>query len=201
MSVKWIVACAAVVIGVLAVLLYKVVSDDAPPATADRAVVASARDGAAVTAGTRVIADARPATADLPEGPEPAFPDDADASMDEFRVRGEEFFERVDWYSRQRLPELVADCYKGGEDRKAKLKLHYRVAIDRHKVTLRDITVVESTLKSAAVQDCMIRTLQGASFDDVNMPDFLSAENEPETVLIRIEALKRFYDHQDEGTR
>jgi hypothetical protein len=116
-------------------------------------------------------------------------------------ARGAEFFERVDDYSRQKLPSMVADCYKGGEDPKAKLKLHYRLSVERHVVTVRDVKVVEGTIKNQAVVDCMVRALEGVRFEDINMPDFLSAENDPETVRIRIESLKRFYPDQDEGSR
>ena len=194
---KWLAAGAGVVVVVLVILLRDVLSGNTP------AVVPDAAPRTTDVHAPRRIVDGRPAVANtdgLEEAPPPAWPDDPDARTTEIKVRTEEFFERVDLYPRQRLPEFVADCYQGGEDRHAKLKLKYRLVIEKHVVSLRDIKVDTSTLKNPALVDCMVKALEAAHFEDTDMPDFLSPENEPETLLIRIQALKRFYPKQENGT-
>ena len=194
---KWLAAGVGVAVVVLVILLREVLSGNAPP------VVPDAAPRTAGIHAPRQIVDGPVAavrTDGLEEAPPPAWPDDPDAGTTEFRVRGAEFFERVDLYPRQRLPEFVADCYQGGEDRHAKLKLKYRLVIEKHVVSLRDIKVDTTTFKNPELTACMIKALEAAHFEDIEMPDFISPENEPETLLIRIQALKRFYPKQENGT-
>jgi hypothetical protein len=184
---KWLAAAAAVVVIGLGVLLWQATRDgEAKPADDPSPLP---RPTAAIDAAPSV---ATPTT--------DAAPPPIDGEPGVFVVKSEEFWDRVDELPRQ-LPSYVADCYKGGQERKAKLKVSYQLSITNHVVTLRDIKVVESTLTDPALQQCMIRSLEAVRFDDREMPDYLSPSTDPEVLMIRIEALKRFYPSQDEGNR
>jgi hypothetical protein len=189
---KWLAAGAAIVVVVLVVLLREVLSDDdAPPA--DRRVAATGDGGTKVVRPPSAVDAAVLIDAPGTVGLEPLTIEEPDAATGVFAPRTAEFFERVDEYSTRRLPEFVADCDTAGEDRKAKLKVRYRVVIQNHVVTFRDVTVEESTLKNERTKDCMVHAITNAEITDSNMPDFESKPGETEFTLIRVEKLdKRF---------
>lgn len=186
---RWIAAVAAVVLIVLGVLLWNATRDEPRAATTDPlpdpAVVTI--DASAAAISIVIQFDAAPALLDGEPGV--------------FKLRSEPFWDRIDEYPRQRLLSFVTDCYKGGQGLKAKLKLSYRLSIHNHIVTMRDIQVVDSTLTDPELEACMIRSLESAQFEDKEMPEFLSPDNDPEDLLIRIENLKRFYPEQKDGMK
>jgi hypothetical protein len=184
---KWIAAVAAVVVIVLGVLLWTAMRDEPRAATGPDRVTARTTTDAATTAMPAVRHDARP--------------DQPDGAPGVFTLRSDPFWDRIDAYPRQHLLGFVTDCYKGGQSLKAKLKITYRLSIHNHVVTMRDIQVVDSTLTDPELEACMIRSLESAQFEDKEMPEFLSPDNDPEDLLIRIENLKRFLPEQKDGMK
>jgi hypothetical protein len=190
--VRLVAAAIGAVLIVLGVLLWQVTRDDAPvtaaqadsaPAVARAPSEAGAPGGGPPRRAAPAITDARPMEIELPEDPE--------EFTGVFRPKTAEFWDHVDAYP-HRLLGFVSDCYKGGEDPKAKLKLSYRLSVVNRVVQVRDVKVVESTLKDATLEDCFVRSIQGARFDDAQMPDFESPEQDPEDLLIRIETLRPY---------
>jgi hypothetical protein len=179
---KWVAAAAVVALAVLLYLLGEVTSESVPAAADARRPVAS--DAAAV------VAVARPDAAVHDAGP--------DGEPGVFAVRSEAFWDRVDSYPR-RLMSYVADCYKGGKDRKAKLKVSYQLSVESHQVTLKNVRILDSTMFDEELEGCMVRSLESLKFVDKEMPDFLSNHDDPEELLIRIEGLKRFLPEQENG--
>ena len=183
---KWIAIAAVVAIGVLVFLLLQVFDEPDAPRIFDAAPVVVPRPP-----------DAAPVAA----APADAAPPAADAAPAVFGVKSEEFWERSDHYQRTRMLSYVADCYQGGKHRKAKLKLTYELVVQNHQVTFRNIQIVDTTLGDEALEQCMVRALETAQFQDVEMPDYRTPSNDPEQILIRIENLKRFYPEQDDGMK
>jgi hypothetical protein len=183
---KWIAIAALVAIGVLVVLLLQVFDEPDAPRGFDAVPVAVPRPP-----------DAAPVAA----APADAAPPAADAGPQVFAVKSEEFWDRVDEYPRHRMLSYVADCYKGGKHRKAKLKLTYELVVQNHQVTFRNIQIVDTTMGDEVLEQCMVRALEEAQFEDLQMPDYRTPTNDPEQILIRIENLKRFYPEQDDGMK
>jgi hypothetical protein len=182
---KWIAIAAVVAIGVLVFLLVQVMGDPGAPKLED----------------ARPVAVIRPPDAAPPPPPADAAAPVADAGPRVFVAKSEEFWDRVDEYPRHRMLSYVADCYQGGKHRKAKLKLTYELVVQNHQVTFRNIQIVDTTLGDEALEQCMVRALEKAQFEDVEMPDYRTPTNDPEQILIRIENLKRFYPEQDDGMK
>jgi hypothetical protein len=190
--VRLVAAAIGAVLIVLGVLLWQVTSDDTPvtaaqgdsaPAVAEVPSAPGAPGGVTAPRAAPAIADARPMEVEIPEDPEPF--------TGVLRPKTAEFWDHVDGFP-HRLLGFVSDCYKGGEDSKAKLKLSYRLSVVNRVVQIRDVKVVESTLKDATLEDCFVRSIQDARFDDDQMPDFESPEQDPEDLLIRIETLRPY---------
>lgn len=177
---------AAAVLILLGYVLWDATRDETPHTAADSRPASAA--GPHTTAGGAGPA-LEHATPDARLTPMPA--EVWDANPGEIPRHSDAFWDRVDEYPRIRLMAFVADCYKGGQPPKAKLKVTYRLAIRSHIVTMEDVRVVESTLTDPALADCMVRALAAAKFQDDEMPDFESSAEDPEDMLIRIEVLTR----------
>jgi hypothetical protein len=193
---RWLAAVAAVVAILVGALVWLGLRDGPPPAEPGL--------GSAVANPDRRTGDgvAIPIQVDADTGVANQLPDELpDAAMTEFKLRSDPFWDRVDDYPRQRLLGFIADCYTGGEARKAKLKLAYQLTIRDHTVRLENIRVVETTLVNKTVEQCMIKTLQDVAFEDQQMPDWVSPDDDPETILIRVENLKRFVPEQKDGMK
>ena len=196
---KWIAVAGVLVVIVLAVLLRAVTDGDAAPSTAPGAPA-----GAKPTTGTGPAPAMAPQGATLPtagdrDPPIAIVEYDAAPQVGPFRARSEPFWERADSYQKNDLLRSVNDCYKGGQDAKAKLKVTYKLAIRNGEVRLDDLKVEESTLTDPALQECMLKTLRETVIKDAHMPDFQSPDTERERMLIRIETLKRFRPPRKDG--
>jgi len=197
---KWLAVAAAVVAAALLVLWYEVrssgtpaasASTDAPVAPAPKVERKSANLDAPMTATALSDDEA------LPPGVRPfgtKAPEDETGPIKKF---SEPFWERVDEVYSRKLLGYAADCYEGGKDRKQKLKVSFKYDIVAGKVSVRDVRMVESTLGDAALEACMVKAIAGASFEDKNMPDWSSAPEDEETLLVRISTLKRFGPQTD----
>jgi len=192
---KWVAAAAAVVVVALAVLLWQATRDEtvshadsSPPSPAPAPVAT------APTAPPRPLAPMKnPVTA-------PATDDaEAEAPPPVYVANSPEMWDHVDETYKRRWDAFVVDCYKGGADRSAKLKINYTLAVQNHVVSLHNIQLVESTLNNADLQDCMMRSLADAHFSDNQMPDYESPADHPEEMVIRMENLKRFLPPQENG--
>jgi hypothetical protein len=180
----------AILLLVLGILLWQVTSDDSHASSAGSDEAASAGAG---SSRSHAITPAAPAKTAIPDA-NPAAPD---AEPGVFRPRSTEFWDRVDEVGRDHLVGSVTDCYKGGEDLKAKIKVTYRLSIVKHEVTLRDVTLVESTVVDKRFEDCVVSTLAKLRWTDEEMPDFETpATEEPEDFLLRVENLKRHFKGQ-----
>ncbi len=192
---KWIVAVGGVVLIALALLLWREVrSGDAaaPPPVPAADTTARRSDHAPPTLAPQLEDKAtkpgvRPAGTLAPE-------DDSGP----IKKYSDEFWERVDEVYSRRLLGHAAPCYTSGDKhRKAKLKLGFRFDITEGSVAVRDVRIIESTLDDPKLERCMMQAVSRAVFKDPNMPDWQSSPDEEETLLIRIETLKRFGPEED----
>jgi hypothetical protein len=194
---KWLAVAAAAVAAALLVLWYQVRSP-ASPAAAAPAAAPTAAVPRSPNLGTQVQAPGH-----LPDGeplPEDVWPAGTLAPGDEtgpIKKFSDAFWERIDETYSRRLLGYAADCYSGGKQRKQKLKLAFRFDISGGQVSVRDVRVVESTLGDAALESCMAAAVAKATFEDKDMPDWQSGAEDEETLLIRIDTLKRFGPQTD----
>ena len=197
---KWLAVAAAIVVAALFLLWYEVrssgtrvasASTDAPAAPA-KAVEKSPKLDDTPMNSTMIDGDAP-----LPPGVRPfgtPAPEDDPGPIKKF---SEPFWERVDEVYSRKLLGFAADCYEGGKERKQKLKVSFKYDIVGGKVTVRDVKPVESTLNDPKLEACMVKAVGAATWNDKNMPDWSSAPEDEETLLIRIETLKRFGPETD----
>lgn len=188
---KWLgLAAVAALVGLL--VLWRLAgsssSEPAPPPTVVKGADPVGRPPAAVKQATPI------ATADDDDRPQIEAPAE-DAPI---RKYSDEFWERVDEVYSRRLLGFAADCYRGGKDRKQKLKVSYFLDINAGHVTVRDVKIVDSTMGDAALEQCMVKAVGKAAWDDPRMPDWKSDPSESEHLLIRIETLKRFAPADDD---
>lgn len=109
-------------------------------------------------------------------------------------VNGTEFYQRFYEMLTPHLTKEAADCYHGGKERDQKVKFSFKVTIRDGRVTMRDVTMVASTLNDPALERCMLEKVASfASWKDEEFPDY---ELEDE-VLIRIRALKKYKQEED----
>lgn len=191
---KWVAAAAAVVVVALGILLWQA-SREEPVSHADSSPVPPAP-----------ITTAATAPAPHPPAPmkNPITAPSGDDGSDEgpppvYVANSPEMWDHVDETYKRRWDAFVVDCYRGGADRSAKLKINYTLAVQNHVVSLHNIQLVESTLNNADLQDCMMRSLADAHFPDNQMPDYESPADHPEEMVIRIENLKRFLPPKENG--
>jgi hypothetical protein len=59
--------------------------------------------------------------------------------------------------------------------------------------------MLESNLGDAALEKCIVETLTNARFQDARMPDWESADNDEETLVVRVMLFKRFMPGQTDG--
>ena len=197
---KWLAVAAALIAAALIVLWYEARSSGPPAAATAPAPVAKAAPAPRAYLGAPIeetpgrIMDDRP----LPPHVRPAGVMAPEDDAEPIRKYSDEFWERVDETYSRRLLGFAADCYQGGKERKQKLKLAFRFDIAGGKVSVKDVRMVESTLNDPALEACMTRAVAGATFEDKNMPDWASRPDEEETLLVRIETLKRFMPQSDD---
>lgn len=164
-----------------------------------RGDAAAAKPEPAATRPTPAPA-ARPTTApaaaapaeDEPPVPVAAFERPEEDETAPFKVDSDEFYEQLDEVYSRRLNGFTHDCYQGGKQRKAKVRLLFRWEIKAGAVSVKDVRVDESTLGDPALEACMVKAVAGAHWSDPRMPDWATKVGEDERLLIRIENLKRF---------
>lgn len=192
---KWIAAVGGVVLVALLLLWREVRNGDAAPPAPVAASGAVTRGGGG---GERPTLDPPVEDKATKRGVRPAgtlAPEDDSGPIKKY---SEEFWERIDEVYSRRLLGYAAPCYTTGDKhRKAKLKLGFRFDITEGSVAVRDVRIIESTLDDAKLERCMMQAVARAVFKDPNMPDWQSSPDEEETLLIRIETLKRFGPEED----
>ena len=198
---KWLAAAAAVVVVALGVLLWMATRDDAHADHGEaQPVAAGGTDGSAAAGSSRKpIIPPRPVTtADAaPADDEPAY----DAEPGVFVAGGEEMWDHVDETYSRRWEALVADCYTGGEDLSAKIKFRYQLTVTNHVVSMRNIQLIESTIKNKTIEECFLRAFGSVHFEDKQMPDYTTPDKAPEQMMMRVENLKRFLPKQENGMK
>ncbi|MBZ0232693.1 MAG: hypothetical protein K8M05_10220 [Deltaproteobacteria bacterium] len=196
---KWLALTAAVVAVALLLLWREVRSSGASPAVAVAPTAAPAVPIARASADVVPARIAEPVDDDEPLPPHvlPAGVMAPEYDPGPIKKFSEPFWERVDETYSRRLLGFAADCYKGGKERKQKLKVAFRFNITGGKVSVTDVRPVESTLDDPALEACMLKAIAKATWDDKNMPDWTSSPDEEETIVVRISTLKRFGPETD----
>lgn len=198
---KWLAAAAAVVVVALGVLWWMANRDDAhashePVAAGGTGAGTGAMPGTAhkpfVPPHPVAIADAAPVDDDEPE---------YDAEPGVFVAGGEEMWDHVDESYSRRWEGLVVDCYTGGESSSAKIKVRYQLSVTNHIVSMKNVQLIESTIKNKDIEDCFVRALGSVHFEDKQMPDYTSPDKAPEQMMFRMENLKRYLPKQGNGMK
>lgn len=200
---KWLAVASAVIAAALLLLWYEVRNPGTPKASASTQIAPApvpARPPGPIT-NPRLDAPMDAVDLDddapLPPGVRPAgtmAPEDDPGPIRKF---SEPFWERVDEVYSRKLLGYAADCYEGGKERKQKVKLAFRFDITGGKVSVRDVRMVESTMNDPKLEACMVKAVADATWTDKNMPDWSSSPDEEETLLVRIDTLKRFGPKSD----
>ena len=185
---RWIGAAAALLVVVLIVLAVKVTGDDVTPAPAT--TQGHDRGGLPGPGPVKALGQHPQPHVNLDAAVPQIVEAEPDADSGPFRPLSVSFWDRIDQATRFELPRIAGDCYKSGQDRKAKLKVSYLVAISGGEMTFRNVQIVESTLTDKALETCMVKAIASARIKDEHMPDWVSPDDKPERALIRIEAIR-----------
>ncbi len=191
---KWLAGAIALL--VLAVLLWmQVRSHDPEPVVAGHAAAPAA---VAVPAVVPAAAKGAPAVAQAAAG----APDeelDLPERSGKIDPRSDEFFNRFDEVVPRELTHNAAKCYEGRHGslhRNQKLSLRYKIRIRNGEVTVRDVTIKESTLNDAALETCFIQEVARSSWKDDELPDW---EQDDELVLRPERGMKKFWRDQEDS--
>lgn len=194
---KWLAGAIALL--VLAVVLWmQVRSDDPDPVVAGHAAIPAA---AAAPAVVPAAAKGAPAVAQAAPGAPTGAPDeelDLPERSGKIDPRSDEFFNRFDEVVPRELTHNAAKCYEGRHGslhRNQKLSLRYKIRIHNGEVTVRDVTIKESTLNDAALETCFIQEVARSSWKDDELPDW---EQDDELVLRPERGMKKFWRNQED---
>jgi hypothetical protein len=190
---KWLAAGGVVLIALVVLLwLQMQPSDPAPRAHAAAAPVAAAQAAVPAVAAVAPKAPAATAPAEAAAAPAPSVPP---GKLD---PRSDEFFYKFDEVVPQRLARNAAKCYEGRHGslhRNQKLSLRFKTKIVDGEVTVRDVTIKESTLNDAALETCFIQEVARSTWKDAELPDW---EQDDEVVLRPERGMKKFWrDNMD----
>lgn len=187
---KWLAGALALL--VLAVVLWMqirspepvVAEPAAPAATAAAPAAAVPAVVSAAAKGQTAIAHAAPAAEeelDLPE------------STGKIDPRSDQFFNRFDEVVPRELTRNAARCYEGRHGqlhRNQGMKLKYKIRISNGQVTVRDVTVQDSTIGDPALENCFLQEVARSSWKDDELPDW---EQEDELVLRPERGMKKYW--------
>jgi hypothetical protein len=185
---KWLAGALALL--VLVIVLWIQLRSPDPAVAAHAAAPAAAAVPAVVPAaaiGPPAVAQAAPQAAapeqelDLPE---------RSAKID---PKSDEFFTRFDEVVPRELTRNAARCYEGRHGqlhRNQGLKLKYKIRIVNGQVTVRDITVKESTIEDPALETCFIQEVARSTWKDDELPDW---EQDDELVIRPERGMKKYW--------
>ena len=189
---KWLAAGGVVLIA-LVVLLWLQMQPSDPVPRAHAAVVPAEVPQAAVPS----VAAAPPPKAPAAAAPAEAVPAPSPAPG-KLDPRSDEFFYKFDEVVPQRLARNAAKCYEGRHGslhRNQKLSLRFKTKIVDGEVTVKDVTIKESTLGDAALETCFIQEVARSTWKDAELPDW---EQDDEVVLRPERGMKKFWrDNMD----
>lgn len=181
MGKKWLLAGGVAIVAILVLLWLQMGPSDPPPAGHKR-VAAAPTQLAMVTDRPAAAPVAAPAAAPPPEVP----PGKLDP-------RSDEFFYKFDEVVPKALTRNAAKCYEGRHGqlhRNQKLSLRFKTRIVNGQVTVRDVTIKESTLNDPALETCFIQEVQRSTWKDDDLPDW---EQDDELVLRPERGMKKFW--------
>ena len=186
---KWLAGAVALL--VLAVVLWmQLRSPDAEPIAAEHAAPPAAAAVPAVVpaaaSGPPAVAQAAAQTAAEPELDVP----ERGAKID---PKGDEFFTRFDEVVPRELTRNAAKCYEGRHGqlhRNQGLKLKYKIRIAGGQVTIRDVTIKESTIEDPALETCFIQEVARSTWKDDELPDW---EQDDELVIRPERGMKKYW--------
>ncbi|HEX8110551.1 MAG TPA: hypothetical protein VF516_22615 [Kofleriaceae bacterium] len=184
---KWLAGAIALL--VLVVLLWmQIRSPDPDPVVAEHAAAPAAAVPAVVPAAAKPAAQAAQAPQAAPE-------DELDLPERSGKIdpRSDEFFTRFDEVVPRELTRNAARCYEGRHGqlhRNQGLKLKYKIRIVNGQVTVRDVTVKESTLDDPALETCFIQEVARSTWKDDDLPDW---EQDDELVLRPERGMKKYW--------
>jgi hypothetical protein len=188
---KWLAGALALL--VLVILLWMQLRSPEPAVAAHAAAPAAAAVPAvpkvdrAAAIGPPAVAQAAPQAAppeqelDLPE---------RSAKID---PKSDEFFTRFDEVVPRELTRNAARCYEGRHGqlhRNQGLKLKYKIRIVNGQVTVRDITVKESTIEDPALETCFLQEVARSTWKDDELPDW---EQDDELVIRPERGMKKYW--------
>jgi hypothetical protein len=186
---KWLAGAIALLVLVI-VLWMQLRAPDPEPAVAEHAVAPAAAAAPAVVPaaaiGPPAVAKAAPQAVpeqelDLPERPGKIDP------------KSDEFFTRFDEVVPRELTRNAARCYEGRHGqlhRNQGLKLKYKIRIVNGQVTVRDITVKESTIDDPALETCFLQEVARSTWKDDELPDW---EQDDELVIRPERGMKKYW--------
>jgi hypothetical protein len=184
---KWFVAGGIVLLVVLVVLLWLQMQPREPAPAAEKPAAAPPQVAMAETRpAAKPSAPAAEATPE-PAAVEPAVPP---GKLD---PRSDEFFYKFDEVVPKQLTRNAAKCYEGRHGslhRNQKLSLRFKTRIVNGEVSIRDVTIKESTIDDAALVTCFIQEIQRSSWKDGELPDW---EQDDELVLRPERGMKKFW--------
>lgn len=187
---KWLAGAFALL--VLVVLLWmQIRSHDPEPVVAQHAAAPAA---AAVPAVALAVAKGPPATVQAAPEEDLDLPD----RSGKIDPKSDEFFNKFDEVVPRELTRNAARCYEGRHGslhRNQKLSLRFKTRIRNGEVTIRDVTIKESTLNDAALEACFFQEVARSTWKDGDLPDW---EQDDELVLRPERGMKKFWrDNMD----
>lgn len=186
MAKKWLLAGGIAILAILLVLWLQMRPSDAPPVTHKAADAAPAQ----VAMAAAKPAAAKPTAAVAEPAEEPPPPDVPPGKLD---PRSDEFFYKFDEAMPKTLTKNAAKCYEGRHGqlhRNQKLSLRFKTKIVNGQVTVRDVTIKESTLNDPALETCFIQEVQRSTWKDDELPDW---EQDDELVLRPERGMKKYW--------
>lgn len=181
MGNKWLLAGGVAIVAILVLLWLQMRPSDPPPATHKRADAAPTQ---------LAMAAERPAAAPVAEPVAAPPPEVPPGKLD---PRSDEFFYKFDEVVPKALTRNAAKCYEGRHGqlhRNQKLSLRFKTRIVNGQVTVRDVTIKESTLNDPALETCFIQEVQRSTWKDDDLPDW---EQDDELVLRPERGMKKFW--------
>jgi hypothetical protein len=137
----------------------------------------------ATTAATSSVAD-RPSNTNAATAP----PEKLDPKSDAFR-------NRLDEQIPARLYGDAARCYKGGLRRDQRLDLTYRIHVVDGLVTFGDVRVLESTVGSTALEQCIRDKVASARWREDELPDL----DEQDDLYMRVDGWTQYLANADDS--
>lgn len=178
---KWVIAMGGLII-LMGMLVWQLSPSEPPKVEipvfdANPTVAVSASDAASYKP-RQVRADAAPGTS-------------TEAQLDS---QSEEFSHRLDVSIPDGFRASLSRCNRKGFDPDAKITIAYRLHIEKGVVSASRVRVEKSDLGDAALEQCMVNSVQQARWQASDLPDFA----EDQQIFIRIRSLNKYLDKREQ---